>query len=307
MGRLGRIAVSVGLLTAAVLWAPTISLSAPISVGSKLGAADNFALLALSGGTMSINSATSITGNVGYSAGVTSTTNQKVDSFIGTAYVHSTATFNYAAATFAPSGGIVMGGAANTLLNQVNTDAAAAAVFFAGLPATASLGNLTTSQSFTAAGDVNVYDISSINLNTATWTLTGDYDDLFLFRVAGSLDWSDAQTVLNGVSPNQVLFYFPNASAITINKADNIFIGTILAPTGSVEYHNPATFNGAIIAKNIDVHSDFNISKPHAEVPEGSSFFLLASGLACAWIIGRAHRRGPRYQIAAGAGRRRPA
>ncbi len=276
-------AALLGVLAVAVCWAPAVSHALPVSVDTQLGAANNFALLALDNGTMSVNSATSITGNVGYSAGVTSSTNQKVGSFNGTAFVHSTATFSNAS-TFAPSGGIVIGGAADTLLNQANADAAAAALFFAGLPSSASLGSLTTSQIFTAAGDVNVFDIASVNLNAATWTLNGDSNDLFLFRVTGSFDWSHAQAILNGVSPSQVLFYFPNASSININKDDNIFIGTILAPTGAVDYHNPATFDGAIIAANIDVHSDFNISN-QTQVPEPPSVALLALallGLLCA-------------------------
>ena len=79
------------LTLAAVLFAAGVANAdvVPVFVSDKLGAASQFALLALNNGNMTINSATSITGNVGYSNGVTSTTNQKVSTFNGTAYLDS--------------------------------------------------------------------------------------------------------------------------------------------------------------------------------------------------------------------------
>jgi hypothetical protein len=233
-------------------------------IETQLGAVRNgaFTLLALNNGAMTINSSTSITGNVGYSAYVTSTTNQKIDSFVGTAYVHSTANFVYTPATYQPTGGIIRGGAADPLLAQANSDVASASAYFAGLPSNGSLGNVTASRTLSAAGPITVFDVSSWNYNAGKLTLNGSPTSVFVFRVAGSFDWSQSQIVLNGVQPANIVWYFPNASAIDINKSSNVFAGTVLAPTGSVIYHNPATFNGAIIAKSIDVHSDFNIVFP---------------------------------------------
>ena len=75
-----------------------------------------------------------------------------------------------------------------------------------------------------------------------------------------SRDFSSSAINLTGIGAGQVLFNFPNASAITLNKAENQFRGTILAPLGTVEYHNPAVFEGAIIAHSIYLHSDFNMT-----------------------------------------------
>ena len=36
--------------------------------------------------------------------------------------------------------------------------------------------------------------------------------------------------------------------------------GTFLAPLRSLDYHNPASFNGAVIAKYIDIHSNANMT-----------------------------------------------
>jgi hypothetical protein len=209
---------------------------------------------------MIINSATSIVGNVGYSSFVTSTTNQKVQSFTGTAYVHSTANFTYTPATFQPSGGIIKGGAADALLNQANSDVASAAAFFASLPSNGSLGPVNTNLNLTASGPINVFDVTSWNYNSNTLTLNGSANSLFVFRITGGLSWAQSQTVLNGIQSGNVVFYFTNASPVVVNKSPTVFNGVILAPNAFVTYHNPAAFNGAIIAENIDVHSDFNIA-----------------------------------------------
>ena len=175
------------LTLAAVLFAAGVANAdvVPVFVSDKLGAASQFALLALNNGNMTINSATSITGNVGYSNGVTSTTNQKVSTFNGTAYVDSGATFSDTPATFAPTGGIIVGGVADTLLDQANADAASAAAYFSTLTSsvgpTTALGAVASNLNLTATGNINVYTLDSLSFNSNTLTLNGDSNDLFLF------------------------------------------------------------------------------------------------------------------------------
>lgn len=85
-----------------------------------LGEAEKFVLLGLNGGTVKVNSATSIQGDVGYGNGVTSHYNKKVQDFVGSAYVHSGADFEYDDKNFQPTGGIHMGSiapAVDTLLD----------------------------------------------------------------------------------------------------------------------------------------------------------------------------------------------
>lgn len=274
-------------------------LSPPAHAAPFLASVSNYVVFGLAGGTVTINSATSISGNVGYAANVTSTTNQKVDSFTGSVLVHSTATFNYTAATFAPSGGIVVGGAADAQLNQANTDALAAAALMAGLaPTHASLGNVVDNQNVVVAslGALNVIPIASLKHKEDTFTITGGAGDVFVFNVAGDWDYDNSQIVLNGVSANNVFFNFLNAAAeIAIGKAGTVFQGTILAPHGSIDYHNPATFNGRIIGLEINLHSDFNIAAPFdpppppPSVPAPGALALLALGLLGLRIARRRH------------------
>ncbi len=249
----------------------------------NLGQAANFVVLGLENGTVIINSATSITGDVGYSDGVVSNTNQKVDSFVGTAYVHSGATFNHTMATYDPSGGIQTGpGVVDDLLDQANADALAASAAAAALgPPTHVLGELGDNDNVVvnSVGTMNIVSLTSLDYKEDVFEISGGPNDFFFINVSGNFEMDNSQIVLSGVAPSHVLWNFPNASTIDINKEGNVFRGTILAPVGSVEYHNPATFEGAIIAKDIDLHSDFNITHV-GFVPEPSSLVLVIFGVA---------------------------
>lgn len=256
----------------------TIAVSQNFSIGSASG----FGLLGLENGSVTINSATQIVGNVGYSSGVTSTTNQKAEDFNGAALVHSGANFSHTSKNFLPSGGIQTSVSVDDRLNQANSDVLLLANNLSGLTATHSAGFLgdDDSRTFFSSGSRNVIDIAGVNYNSDTLTLQSRSGlvDTFVLRIAGNFDFSQSSVVLNGLGAKNVLFYFPNASEISLNKSSTIFNGTILAPTGSVEYHNPAAFNGAIIAKHIDVHSDFNLHQV-AFVPEPTAPILGVLGV----------------------------
>jgi hypothetical protein len=284
-------------------WAIALCLFAPLSAEAiilpSLGEAANFVVLGLANGDVSINSATSITGNVGYSAGVNVSQAQKVDTFTGAAVVSSTATNpgNFNSSTFVPSLGFQCASAANcptytsfsvnsnvdTHLNQANIDALAAASAYAALGAAAdqSLSGLTSDQSFTASGPDDVYTIAingDINYNSNVLTLNGraGHNDAFVIDVTGNMGWSQSQIVLNNVTPDHVIFNFTTSGAtVDVNKATTVFSGVILDPTGSVVYNNPATFTGELIAKNITLHSDFNIKQFQAPAPGTATLLLL--------------------------------
>jgi choice-of-anchor A domain-containing protein len=248
----------------------------------SLGEASNFGLLGLENGSVIINSATKIIGDVGYSAGVVSTTNQKAEDFTGGAYVHSTATFSYQDKNFFPSDGILTGPAVDARLDQANADVLLLASSLSSLTPTQSFGFLGDDDSLTinSTGNLNVIDIAGLNYKSDTLTLSSraGLTDTFIIRVSGNFDFDQSFIQLDGITAAHVLFYFPGASTIDINKSGSEFRGTILAPYGSVEYHNPAIFEGAIIASSINVHSDFNLT--HVPfIPEPSASGLLAVGL----------------------------
>jgi len=284
-----------GALAAFGVIAPTALATGPLP---SLGPASDFAVLALGGsmstfGQATINSSTSIIGDVGYGAYVQSTTNQKVDSFIGAAWVHSTANFTYTAATYQPTGGILIGigGPGDPIDGKLNAATAMvinAGPAFAALSPTLSLGALASDQVIASTGDVNVISLSSLSYNNNTLTLQSraGHTDFFVFNVAGNFDFSQSDVLLSGTDASHVLFNFTGASAaITVNKSNTTFNGTLLAPYigQSIIYHNPASFNGAIYGYNIALHSDFNIN--HAG-------FVPAP--AAGWLIGAAGLLGSR-------------
>jgi parallel beta-helix repeat protein len=246
--------------------------------GVTLGEAATFGILGLNGGTVSINSATKIVGDVGYSKGVTSTINQKAEDFQGTALVHSqVASFAYTDKNYKPTGGIVRGGAADARLDRANADALVTSAQIAAMTANVNLGSINDSSRSVGAIDgvatTTVVAINSLNMNSDVLEFKGDAQDYFLINVAGNFDFSQSEVRLTGgITANHILFNFANASTVVLNKDKNIWNGTILAPTGSVEYHNPATFNGAIVAKNITLHSYFNLThKPFAALPQNGT------------------------------------
>jgi hypothetical protein len=249
----------------------TFNLSTTAQSNSCLGEAASFGLLGLENGNFTVNSGTNLTANVGYSRGVVSGINQKVKNFIGTAYVHSeVGSFVYASSSYNPSGGVLQNiSTVDAKLNQANTDAIAASADYANYPVDVNLGNVTTNQVVNRAGNITVVSISSMNYNSNTIQLIGvaGNDDAFIINVAGNFDFSQSTVFLTNVRPERVVWNFPNASNIVVNKSSNVFRGTILAPIGSVIYHNPASFEGAIIAKNISVHSAFNLTQRSLDIP----------------------------------------
>ena len=136
----------------------------------NIGAAADFAILSLNDGTLSINSATTITGVVGASKNVTVQSAQKVDTFAGSIRVYSgttTTSFRsvFMAATFAPTGGIQYGpGTVDAKLDQANADALKASIYYGSLKPTTGtnvLGAVSTNRSLTGGGGMNAYSVSS--------------------------------------------------------------------------------------------------------------------------------------------------
>lgn len=266
------------LVVAASLW---VAGTLP-SAASVVGLTDEFVVLVLEGGDLTINSSRSLVGNVGYSRNVTSATNQKVDSFVGSALVHSTATFDHTPATFDPTGGILTGSSVDDRLDRANADARRLSRDLGALTPTHDLGALGDGDStrVVSVGDRNVIRLTSLSFKEDFLELVGDANDMFIFNVLDNFKFAASEIVLSGVRPENVVFNFPSPSEVMIDllKAETVFMGTILAPSGVVDYHNPATFKGTMIASSINLHSDFNMESI-TPIPLPGALPLLVSGL----------------------------
>lgn len=267
----------------------------------------NCGIFAFEGGTSTINSGTSMVGDVCYNQAVTSTTNAKLPKsgnpadWNGGAYVHSLVNnFQYSSKDFLPNNGIHTSGY-DAQLEALDAAYKATASYYQAQTPTQTVNTLWTSNqslgSTNGVANTTIINFSSaggIDFNSNTLTLTGDSDDKFIFNFANGagFSWSQSQTVLHGIAPENILFNFWGGigGSSTINKDSTVFFGTILAPNTTKDfiYHNPATFEGAIFAKNIDVHSDFNlVTKAFTPVPLPAAVWVFGSGLLGLLAIGR--------------------
>jgi len=265
-------------------------------------------IFAFEGGSSIINSGTSMTGDVCYSKNVTSTTNSKLpksgDSidFDGGAYVHSTATFSYQSKDFLPNDGIFTSGYDATL-EGIDAAYKATATYYQGQTADQTISSIwSADQTFNTSNGtadttiINFTSAGGIGFNSNTLSLTGDSNDKFIFNFAdgANFDWAQSQTILGGITADNILFNFWGTvgGSSTINKDTTIFKGTILAPNLDSDfiYHNPASFEGAIFANMINVHSDFNLTtNAFSPVPVPAAVWLFGSGLL--GLVGVARRK----------------
>ncbi|MBI3823503.1 MAG: carboxypeptidase regulatory-like domain-containing protein [Planctomycetes bacterium] len=219
-----------------------------------LGAAAPFAVLGINGGDVTLNSS-SISGaaaNIGLGPNETSTLQKTT--VTGNLVVDPTASADLSRLgnNFDITGSVVYQD-----LSQAQADANAASSAFAAMTPTQALGNVTGSITVAGNGSVNVVTVSSLSYNAKTLTLNGTANDEFVFNVAGGFSFYQSKILLvGGVTSNHVIFNFPTAgSMVDFSKDSNVVNGTVLAPWRSVNYHNPAVFNGAIIAQSINIHS----------------------------------------------------
>ena len=218
-----------------------------------------FGILALNNGSM-LSYGFDITGNLGYSKNVVSTTNTGL-SVNGTCYIHSavgTIGNLLSVATYAlPLSVIQNNPTADWRLDEANQHATNLSAVYNALTPDFTYGNITSNKTITSncsvTGSTNtVVKITSMNLNDERLTLVGapGSDDGFIINITGNVTLNEAEIKLTNVRPERVLFNFPNNSSVQV-KTDTKFRGTILAPTGSVTYQNPQLYHGSIIAKTI--------------------------------------------------------
>ncbi|WP_238368755.1 pilus assembly protein TadG-related protein [Mesobacterium pallidum] len=219
-------------------------------------------VFAFQGGTSIVNSSTRLTGNLCYARDVVSLTNQKAEDFTGSVMADSTMMFAYTEKNFLPTGGIHIGkhdvqlAREDARLKQLSADLLTETPNFV-LP-----DPLVSSATVTAdPGKVTVVNLTGLDLNGATLTLDGAGTYVFNFTGdTGTFDWSNTQIrLLNGATAESIFWNFKGAYDIVVNKESNVFRGHILAPNGSVIYHNPADFDGSIAALNVNLHSMFDL------------------------------------------------
>ena len=145
--------------------------------------------------------------------------------------------------------------------DPANADAKAAATTAKGLATTGSIpGNhITGTTTFTGQAGQNVVDLTSINLTGATFTISGNSTETFVFNLSGTMSLTNHSSIAlaGGVTANHVVFNLTgqgNSASFTNSNVN----GTVLAMKSSDSITvSGGTSNGAFMSKgSISITND---------------------------------------------------
>jgi Ice-binding-like len=275
----------------------------------NLGQAANYAVLGI-GGTVAVQSdfevyqsATVVNGNVGmgpYSAwthGIDATINGRVD---------------YDLTDSAPTvTGTVTGGVHQINMAPIVLDARNASTAAAALVPTQTFSTLTSGQTITGSGGLNVIRVTgSVGLSggSSTLHLVGGPSDEFIFQLvvaqapsAHSLTLSGVTMDLaGGLTANNILWDMNGTGGGIVISSGATVYGTFLAPDRGIEVDH-GNLLGAVMggggtdshSNSVSVHSSSQITAPPpgSGIPEPSSFALLGAGSLLLGVSSGSRRR----------------
>jgi Ice-binding-like len=226
----------------------------------NLGTAANYAILASTG--VSTVPSSKVTGNVGLypkaRIGLTgwSLISEPTDTDFTSAQVVAPGKL-YAADNV---GGTTKPDLNTAVLNMgtAYTDAAGRA---ASSAATTDVGTGTlTTQTFNSVGPVTVYQWGSAVTIPTDLTINGSATDVFILKVAGTLDMTAAKTVILTGGALAKNIFWQVTGAVTIG-ANAHFEGIILGQT-SITFGNLASINGRLLAQTAVVLDATTVTKP---------------------------------------------
>jgi Ice-binding-like/PEP-CTERM motif len=274
----------------------------------NLGAASSYVVLDI-GGTPTImsgfavyQSATVINGNVG--EGPNSVWSHGIDATINGKLFYDT-TDSLPVIT-----GTITGGTFQQSMVAAITDALNASTFAAALTPTQTFTTLTSGQTITGNGGLNVIRVTGdvgLSGGGTTLNLVGGASDIFIFQLTASdatsaheLTLSGVTMNIGGVSANNILWDLNGGGGNVVISSGATVYGTFLAPDRSVTV-DQGTILGRVIAggspnptdnssNSLIIHSSSQITSPTA-VPEPSTFSLLAAALLGLTALGFARRR----------------
>lgn len=204
-------------------------------IAGQLGPLNDFRILGLTGSTDNLSSGGLVVdGNIGVAANASAAISSGTVN--GSFYVD-------------PSGTVTQSGGENVpVIVQSLAAAQTAAINLATFAANAakaptqSFSSITSAMTITGDGGENVIDITGsagIHLSGGNLTISGGPKDYFIIDVEGSQGMQlsgNTNIVLQGVSANEVLWYFPGtANNILQTSGDSDTRGIFLAPNGGIQ------------------------------------------------------------------------
>jgi hypothetical protein len=220
----------------------------------------------LAGGSLALESPSTITGDLSLGAGVTT------------------------------SGGGYPGNVNGTIYSPVDLSAVSSQVVtasnqVAALTPDATYTAWTSALTIASTGDVNVINVTNVNLNSQSVTFTGGPDDYFLINVFGSFDLGGSGGILAGagMDPSRMIINIVGTGAKITTKIDNEVNGTMLVPSRQMEFHS---VSGAVYGDGNNLEMKFQSGAsiyydPFTPVPIPGAVWLLGSGLIGLVAMGR--------------------
>jgi hypothetical protein len=225
-----------------------------------LGTAANYAILAKTG--VSTVPSSAVTGNVGLSPAARpfltgwSLITEPTDTYFTSAQVAAPGKL-YAADNVGGTTSVDL----TTAVGNMQTAYTNAAGRIASSAATTNVGAGTlTSQTFNSVGPVTVYEWGSAVTIPTNLTFNGSATDVFILKVAGTLDMAAAQSVILTGGALAKNIFWQVSGAVTIGANTN-FKGIILGQT-SITMGNLSAINGRLLAQTAIVLSATTVTQP---------------------------------------------
>lgn len=177
----------------------------------------------------------------------------------------------------------------DAVLNQAAADAKAAAATFAGLSATNPTTSISNSTgTITGTAGLNVLNISGLNLNHGTLTLSAPKGGQFVINDSGQFTLNSGTIALaGGLTPSDVVLNLtgtsPDAQTSGGLNNESVVNGILLAENRNIGFA-PGLVNGEVISDGSSIHfvsgASVNQTPPSPPmVPEPASVLLLGLGL----------------------------
>ncbi|QTN32480.1 PEP-CTERM sorting domain-containing protein [Akkermansiaceae bacterium] len=272
--------------------APIFALCASSANAQSLGAAANYDIFALNGGTIELKDANQLFGQVAISNGAELDAGKESSTFDGTIFRHTGGTIS-GGSGLNPSGGIKSSASINSAINQANIDVANYVTYLNGLTATNSYNKQSSAFSFNSTKSLTVLDFKQIDLDGENFTLNGRVGgmDQFIIRVSEDFEFKEADLILNNLAVDNVIWYYSGDNNFDLHKSDDKnfmkFSGTVIAPNSKSEIRlGEVAFTGRVIGGgNMKLGSGFEFQG--TAIPEPSSSIMLLIGVSSLMLVRR--------------------